>query len=181
LLVAGLVLVVEERRMRRQLGINNMWRLIEAWDHPDMRYLRATMAQRVLANPEIRRELTGDELDVLNTFELVAYLVVRSKTLGLDHAWINFSAWAVSWWYVWEEGIKLLRGRDPTVFEDYTTLVSELLKYEARARKKPLGEIVPTQQDLTNFLGEEVDLLTRIRSYERAAESAREGDDGGRS
>jgi hypothetical protein len=170
--VALLALVIEGRRSRLQIGIQNLWRLIEYWDDPDLRRLRARLARRLLSDPSERNHVRDDGIDVLNTFELLGYLV-RSKTLSLEDAWINFSVWANSWWFVYEEGIKKLRVDDATVYQDYAALVDRFLDYESEKRSLPRELIEPSEEILTKFLESEYRLLTRIRQRRELVESLR--------
>lgn len=167
---AVLGLIVEGRRLRRQLGITNMWRLIETWDHADMRRLRARLARRLLTNPHERTRVGDDGIDVLNTFELLGFLV-RSKGLGLEDAWSNFSVWANSWWYVYERGIERLRAEDLTVYQDYAALVEKFLDYESEQRSISKDAIRPSDEILTKFLKSEYRLLARIRQRDNLAQS----------
>jgi hypothetical protein len=168
--VALAALFLEGRRIRLQLGMNNMWRLIEYWDGPTMRTRRARLADRLLADPAERQRVSDDGIDVLNTFELLGYLVVRSKTLGLEDAWINFSVWAISWWHVYRAGIAHLREEDPTVFEDYAQLVDRFLDLEADTRGLTRDQLVPAESSLTDFLQSEARLLRRVGLQEAAPE-----------
>jgi hypothetical protein len=165
-LVALVALFLEGRRIRLQLGMSNMWRLIEQWDGPTMRTLRARLALSLMTHPADRNRVSDDGIDVLNTFELLGYLVVRSKTLGLEDAWINFSVWAISWWHVYRQGIGRLREEDPTVFEDYAQLVDQLLKLEADRRGLTPDQLAPTEPSLRDFLESEVGLLRRVHEEE---------------
>jgi hypothetical protein len=168
--VALAALFLEGRRIRLQLGMNNMWRLIEYWDGPTMRTRRARLAGRLLSQPAERERVSDDGIDVLNTFELLGYLVVRSKTLGLDDAWINFSVWAISWWHVYRGGIAHLREEDPTVFEDYAQLVDRFLDLEAERRGLTRDQLVPVESSLTDFLQSEARLLRRTGLQATSAE-----------
>jgi hypothetical protein len=83
-LVAALIaigaLVIEGRRLRRQLSIENMWRLIDQWDGPEGRARRSEAARQLLAHyPTTRHDVPHALIDVLDTCELLGYLV-RSKT-----------------------------------------------------------------------------------------------------
>jgi hypothetical protein len=133
-----------------------------------MRRRRAFVAQVLISHPESRARVSDEGIDILNTFELLAYLV-RSETLRLEDAWINFSAWAVPWWYVYEEGIERLRAQDETVFEDYKRLVQDLVDYEAGKRKLPRADLLPTQPILERFLESEYALLRRLVPERKAA------------
>jgi hypothetical protein len=164
-ILAVVALVVGGRRARLQLGIANLWRLIESWDHPEMRRRRARMARKLLENPDERTEVSDEGIDILNTFELLGFLL-RSKTLSLEAAWINFP-WALSWWYVYERGIQRLREGDSTVYQDYADLVESFIEYEMRSRGIGRVEVVPTEQARIAFLNSEVKLLRRIRILDR--------------
>jgi hypothetical protein len=166
--VAAVIGVIAEgRRTRVQLGLANLWKLIEQWDHPEMRRRRARVARRLLQEPAAREEPSDEANDILNTFELLGYLV-RSKTLKLEDAWINFP-WALSWWYVYEVGIRRLREGDSTVFEDYANLVREFVKYEAKTRDIAPNEVIPSEEARLAFLRSEVKLIRRWRVLEPAS------------
>lgn len=155
-ILSGLAIWLEGRRTRLQLGINNLWSLIQQWDAADMRRRRCELARHLLKHPEARREVSREGTEVLNVFELLAYLVVRSKTLKLEDAWVNFSPWAAGWWYALEEGIDTLRAHDETIYEDYATLVAQFDAYEIK-RGIPLAE--DPQEGIDQFLGDESALL----------------------
>jgi hypothetical protein len=160
-LVAVIALIVDGRRTRLSLGLNNLWRLIEQWDHPDMRSRRAGVASALLADPSGRDHLSDEALDVVNTFELLAFLV-RARTLGIKHAWVNFSPWAIGWWYLYEPAIKGMQAEDSTLFEDYEWLVNRFIKYDARRRHLDRERVIPQEKDLTDFLWAEKGLPARV-------------------
>lgn len=166
-LATALVAIVEVRqqgrRMRLELGIDNMWRLIEQWDAPAMRRVRARTARAILEDWHRRNRISEGGADILNLFELVAYLVVRSETLKLEDAWINFSGWAISWWYVYLPGIEEERRVDSTILEDYSALVERFIDFEADERRLPRDAVIPTGEDLKRFLIGETKLVERLR------------------
>jgi hypothetical protein len=164
--IATVALVYQGHRTRLQLGISNMWSLIEKWDQPAMRRVRARTAAELLDRWESRQYLSGGGVDILNSFELVAYLVVRSKTLRLEDAWTNFSGWADRWWYVYLPAIESERADDQTLFEDYKQLVERFVEYEAKERGLSKETVVPTDADLRSFLEGEVELVERLRYRE---------------
>lgn len=88
-----------------------MWRLIERWDGLDER--REQTARYLLEHWDSRQDLPDAAHDVLGTFELLGYLVVRSETLSLEDAWINFSGHAIQWWHACRPGIEKLQEEDP--------------------------------------------------------------------
>jgi hypothetical protein len=153
--------------MRLELGIDNMWKLIEQWDHPDMRQVRARTAAALLQDWTRRERVSEGATDILNLFELVAYLVVRSESLRLEDAWTNFSGWALSWWYIYLPAIKKQQETDPTILEDYASLVDKFLDHEVKERHLPREEVIPTEEDLVGFLQGEVKLVERLRYRER--------------
>jgi len=167
-LLAAIALIAEGRRDRLSIGISNLWKLVEGWDSPEMRLRRALLAKR-LRNNVAPRETSDDAIDVLNTFELLAYLV-RSETLSLEGAWINFSTWAVSYWYIYETAIKHLQEQDSTLFEDYGTLIRQFIDYEARRRNLEPAAVVPDADALREFLRAEEALLLRISPPQAARE-----------
>jgi hypothetical protein len=161
-IVAVAALIFEGRRTRLELGINNLWRLIEQWDQPEMRKRRADLAQTLKDDPQERSEVSDEGMDVLNTFELLAYLVVRSRTLKLEDAWINFSAWAISWWFVYKHAIDDMRRQDSTIFEDYSRLIDLFLDYESNVRDLDRNSVIPTPGDIEDFLDAEARLVGRL-------------------
>jgi hypothetical protein len=159
--VAAIALLLDGRRTRLSLGIGNLWRLIEQWDHPDMRERRANVARSLLDNPNHRNRISDEGIDVVNTFELLAFLV-RSRTLRRKHAWINFSAWAIPWWYVYEPGIRRLQRMDKTLFEDFEWLVTRFVKRDARRRDITREQAIPSETDMREFLEAELALPARL-------------------
>jgi hypothetical protein len=82
---------------------------------------------------------------LLDTFELVGYLV-KSNSLEVRDAWVNFSAWAISWWQVFAPEIERLRSEDRTIYEDYDWLVDQFLDIEAGERGLAREDLVPTRR-----------------------------------
>jgi integrase len=67
-LVAAGAVIVEGKRVRRQLGIENMWRLADKWDSPefrarrrlhDLRHTHATLALQAGVHPKVVSERLG--------------------------------------------------------------------------------------------------------------------------
>jgi hypothetical protein len=142
-----------------------MWSLIERWDQPELRRVRARTAAELLDNWDSRGYLSGGGADIVNLFELVAYLVVRSKTLNIEDAWTNFSGWAESWWYVYLPAIQSEQADDPTIFEDYKTLIERFAKHAAKRGIQSENE-TPSEAELRSFLRGEVELVERLRYRE---------------
>lgn len=67
-LLAFITLLAQGRRLRRQLGHEDMWKLIDRWDGEELRKARAETARHMLANWERRDELTDPALELLDTF-----------------------------------------------------------------------------------------------------------------
>jgi hypothetical protein len=147
---AAVAVIAQGRSTRRQLGIQNMWRLIDRWD--GLEKVREKTATYLLEHWDKRENLPESAHDLLGTFELLAYLVVRSGTLSLGDAWINFSGPAIQWWHVCRPGIEKLREADPTVYEDYANLADQLIDLEAKRRGKPRDSLIPSEEDLKIFL-----------------------------
>ena len=149
-MAAILAVVVDGRRTRRQLGIENMWRLIDRWDSLDK--TRSAAANHLLVNWAQRDELSNEAAVLLDSFELLAYLVVRSKTLSLEDTWVNFSGSAIMWWHCCEPGIRKMQRSDATIYEDYSRLAELLMEEEAKRRHKNRNELLPSEGDLKQFL-----------------------------
>jgi hypothetical protein len=141
---------------RRQLGIQNMWKLVDRWDSDKLLVARVATARELLVKWPNRTDLPDASFDLLDTFELLAYLVVRSQTLSLEDAWINFSGPAIQWWHILRPGIETMWVvfDDRTQYEDYTTLVEQLMDMEATRRGKTRQELEPSDADLVAFLQE---------------------------
>lgn len=162
--IAVIALVIQGRRMRRQLqteasrmrlqlGVDNMWRLIEKWEGPPtIQKSRAEAAEYLLNNWKRRDDLPDSALKVLDMFELLAYLVVRSKTLSVEDAWINFSGPAIQWWHVCRPGIEAFREHDKTIYEDFASLADQLMTLEAERRGEKRESLVPSEEHLIVFL-----------------------------
>jgi hypothetical protein len=145
---AVVALIIDGFRRRRQLGIDNMWRLVERWDQPLLRSTRAAAARALLAD-RTSGDLSPEARDVLNIFELLAYLVVTSKSLPVRDAWVNFSAHAIFWWNACLQGIEAERAAEPTAYEEFAKLFDAFRRYE---KKRGIPEWHPSKEDLTSFL-----------------------------
>jgi hypothetical protein len=176
-LVAAVGLILEGRRDRRSIGIQNLWKLIEQWDSPESRLRRARLAQHLRGDLDRRSgELSGQAIDVLDTFELVGYLV-SARAVRLRDAWALFYPFALSWWGALAPALKEERARNKLVYQDFHRLVRRLAAYEARRQnppwRRPAVEWRLRKLDLTDarsypreqvigFLSEEIGLLTRL-------------------
>lgn len=155
-LVAASAIWLEGRRIRLQIGIDNMWRLIDRWESPQFRRCRAVAAAHLLENlPPRGSHVSRELLDVLDQFELLAYLVVGSKTLSLEDAWMNFSGPAIEWWRVCQPIIDDYQQVDPTLYEGYSELARQLLKQEARRVGRRRSSEEPSLDDVRAFLTSE--------------------------
>ncbi|MQA99163.1 MAG: hypothetical protein GEU78_02530 [Actinobacteria bacterium] len=162
--IAGVAVWVEGHRLRRQIGIDNMWRLIEQWEGPAFRERRCRAATSLLERfPAGTHDVPLEVMDVLNTFELLGYLVLRSKTLPLEDAWINFSAPAIQWWHVCRPIVLRFQEGDKTIYEDYTRLAGKLIEEEVRRTGLDAESLKPSAHDLQEFLRAEVALVPKAR------------------
>lgn len=127
-----------------------MWRLIDRWDAHEQ--TRAEVARLLLSDWEGRKRLPQAAHDLLGTFEVLGYLVMRSKTLSLEDAWINFSGPAIQWWFVFRPGIQEMQKEDPTMYEDFERLVEKLIKLDAKKRSRTVESLTPSDEDLRAFL-----------------------------
>jgi hypothetical protein len=152
---------LEGRRIRLQIGIDNMWRLIERWGSRDFRRCRAAAARHLLDQlPDRVPDVTIELIDVLDQFELLAYLVVGSKTLSLEDAWMNFSGPAIEWWRVCRPLVKAYQRDDPTLYEGYAELIRLFLKEEKRRIGRERSED-PSIAEVKAFLESESALVAR--------------------
>jgi len=147
--------------MRLQLGVNNMWRLIEKWDQPSLQASRSEAADYLLDNWNHRENLPNSALVMLDMFELLAYLVIRSKTLSIEDAWINFSGPAIQWWHVCRPGIEAFQADDRTIYEDFASLAERLMELEEERRGMTRNELQPSDEDLIAFLKGEKALVEK--------------------
>lgn len=159
--IAVIAVLTEGKRMRLQLGVDNMWRLIEKWDEPSLQASRSEAAEDLLDNWSHRENLPNSALVTLDLFELLAYLVIRSKTLSIEDAWINFSGPAIQWWHVCRPGIAAFRADDPTIYEDFASLAERLISLEEERRGMTRDELRPSDEDLIAFLEGEKALVEK--------------------
>jgi len=66
-----------------------------------------------------------------------------------------------SWYFIYEASIHRIQREDPTVFEDYSTLVAKFIKYEAKRKKVEPTAIIPDATALKDFLKAEEALSRR--------------------
>jgi hypothetical protein len=162
--IAAFAIAVEGRRIRRQLGFDNMWQLVKQWDDSSFRARRSAAAKDLLDNFERgRKHLNREAIDVLDFLELLAYLV-RSGSFRLEDAWVNFSSAAIRWWQVCQPGIESWREEeDATIYQEFSDLVDQLMRREFELTGIDQRIEQPPEEELKSFLQDEID-LTRTTS-----------------
>jgi hypothetical protein len=141
----------------RAHGIEGLWHLIDLWDSRDMHRRRIKAASELLATPRVFSRFA---LDVLNFFELLAFLVKTAKVVPEEDAWEVFSGWAVGYWFACEEDVNALRAGDRTQFENYVALVEAFLHIEAKKREIGADEVRRQESEWRFFLTDEKEELT---------------------
>ncbi len=135
----------------RALGVDIVLRLDDRFQSSEMKQVR----QRVMDN--LTREPNLDP--VLDFFETVGYLT-REQVLDEKLVYNTFFHLVHHYRYIAKDYIAAERRESPQIWEDFLYLHEQLLKHE-RA-KAPVGEdLVPTTDDLADFVRAELDLVQR--------------------
>ena len=95
---------------------------------------------------------------VLDFFETIG-LLVRKNCLDAEMVWGNFGYYAIRWGFVCQTYIskeRQIKNNDETIFEDFQFLVEEMYKIEQVKRKKSRSDVTPTEQDIEEFLNDEI-------------------------
>jgi hypothetical protein len=128
----------------------------EKFDSSAMIAERKKLAEQLLNNE------THENIQeaVMNFYESVGTFFQRGY-LDPEMAWSGFSFYAIRWWsatkdYIFEE--RRIQNNDPTIFEEFETLVDEFYKLEIAERHLSRAQLEPSPDDLKRFLGAEARL-----------------------
>src|SRR5882672_6247220 len=148
-LVAVWQLRVQGRLTRYTTGFDALWKLTAEWDSPRMERVRRA-ASKAIANDQE----TPDIEDVLDFFELVGLLVERGVVED-ELAWNQFYHYLAHYWRLTRDYIERIRRDEPTIYENVVALVQHFDDIEAKRSRRPATAIVPTPEELSEFVADE--------------------------
>jgi hypothetical protein len=140
----------ERREARFTVAVDALWRLSDDWSSNDLAEVRSSAATSLLANR------AADDIDaVLRFFDRLAFLTHHG---GFDDEliWHEFYWPLVAYWYASEDYRLHLRQEDAPRWKDLDALVQRMIAVEARHREKAAADVVPTKEQVREFLLTEV-------------------------
>jgi hypothetical protein len=139
----------EGRRARLSTGVESVWHLSEQWSSSTMLDIRSSAAAGLLAGKP-----TPDVDGVLSFFEEVGLLVNRGavdeELAALQFYWPMASYWSAS-----KEYIEKVEHDRPSAWEDVGSLVTRLSTIEAHRRSRPVTDMLPSKEQVQQFLLDE--------------------------
>jgi len=139
----------EGRRARLNTAVESVWHLSEQWSSSTMLDIRSSAAAGLLAGKP-----TPDVDDVLSFFQELGLLVNRGavdeELAAMRFYWPMAAYWSASKDYL----DKVQRNRSSAV-DDLGGLVSRLGVAEARRRNRPVTDLLPSKEQVQQFLLDE--------------------------
>ena len=150
-LIAGAGVWDQYRRGRRSEGLDFVWRIRQEWNSIENRARRQKVAEDLLKEPKEVSRLT---VDILNFFETVGFYV-RVGSISVEAAWMNFSPFAVGYWFACRPQILRKQRQDRTQFADLEYLVDRFLTFEQKKRRVSRASVKLSKQEVARFLRNE--------------------------
>jgi hypothetical protein len=149
----SLVFIYRQVRVQRQSNmLQTLVSLDNRWHSQEMRSSRKKACENYLPDQlRIRRE----EADVIGFFEDISVYLERG-VLDIESLWDKYSDYIEHYWAMYQPHIMKFRAEseDPTWYEKFETLNTEMEKF---SKKKGLKVIGKTQEDLKKFISGEKD------------------------
>jgi hypothetical protein len=147
----------QTRSASQAVGMDCLFRLIEAWDGEAMRRRRTRAAEALSHHSE--PTFSQSVFDIANHFELVGFLVFEARVVSETDAWGSFSTWAAPYWHLMQRLLAPQLADDPTLWERYAELVAAFDRIERGRAHLGDGEPLPYIEELDLFLDGERALM----------------------
>ncbi len=144
----------EGKRVRLALGADLVFRLDERFNSQDMKEMRQSVARNINQSPNLQ---SPNLQPVLDFFEPIGQLM-RNGVLDKELVYCMFFRWIHHYRHLAKDYIANERHNRPQIWEDFLYLHEQLLPLE-QERSRPGASLQPTQQDLSDFIEEELNLL----------------------
>lgn len=125
-------------------------RLMRAWDADEMIENRQDAAKALLSG-----DTKSDLIDAVPDFFETVALAARNNLIPMKLVWSSFSYWIIPYWFAAQDRIQQMRRDDPAIWEDWASLMPNLMAYQAGRRKSAVSEVSPTRNEIARFLKEE--------------------------
>ncbi len=150
-LTAIIALILESRRFRLSIKIDNVIKFDERFNSLEMLKKRKTAAKL------LKEGNFTDVEDVLDFFEMVGMLA-RRGLLDKTMVWATFSYWIIHYYHLTKEYIKIRQKASSTLWNYFEELFSLVSKVELKEQKIRINKI-PTKKELDDFIKEESTLV----------------------
>ncbi len=150
MVIALVALVLELRNQRFSMGVDLILRLAEQYDSKEMRKRRKSAAG------SLRDEKPNQQLDdVLNFFEMVAYLV-KKQAISPNLVWHKFDYWIRGWWFSSLDYIRRTQKEDPSMWKDLAELRETVSKIDSKESGSSVSGTILSGDKIRDFLGQEM-------------------------
>lgn len=139
----------QARAAHAAAGLESLWHVDEQWNAPAMLDVRSAAASALLA-----RKPTVDVNTVLDFFDELVLLMDRGaldeELTALQFYWPLANYWAAS-----AEYVRQVQRDEPDAWEKVAGLLKRLASVEAHRRERPLTEVLPSPDQVHQFLLDE--------------------------
>jgi hypothetical protein len=165
LIASIMTLIVQTRLALRQSRVELLLKVNDDFDADQMQEARATAAKTILKSRAGDKVDMSDVDDVLDFFETVA-LLVRRKALIEEFVWHSFLYWMRRYFLLCKDYIDTIQKKpdERSRWEDMVWLYPRLLRIEKEKNNCSDADLKLSQEDLDNFLKEEVSLTNKLYS-----------------
>jgi hypothetical protein len=139
----------ESRHARLSTSVESVWHLSDQWNSATMLDIRSAAATGLLAGRP-----TADVEDVLGFFEELV-LLTNHGALDEDLAALRFYWPLANYWSASREYVERVQRDQPSAWQDVGALLTRLTATEARRRNRQAAEMLPSKEQVQQFLLDE--------------------------
>lgn len=140
----------ETERVLFNTGLDSLWHFDAQWNSDGMMDARSAAAAALLDGKP-----SHDIDDVLDFFDQLALLLNRG---ALDEEMVGYEFYwpMANYWFASQEYIRQVRRDAPATWERLAAVVARLTTIESRRRRQTAEAVVPSKQQIGEFLAAEV-------------------------
>lgn len=162
-LVAVAALWIQERRSRRLLAIELLFKFDDRFNSEAFQRMRTSAAKAL----QERREDPAAVDDVLDFFETMG-LLARRGVLDMEMLWSTFFTWLDGYWHAAREYFKDVTADDTTTWTELEYLHSALRAIDKNKADLTDSELIWSREDIEDFIESEASLLNLADSKSAA-------------
>lgn len=167
-LIALVALWIQERRARRLLAIELLFKFDDRFHADGFRQVRASAAKALQGKAEDYSPVD----DVLDFFEMMG-LLARRKSLDLEMVWSSFFNWLDGYWNAASGYIRDIRSDEQIVWDEAERLYHKLRAVERKKTGCTDSQLIWSREHIDGFLESETSVVNQVESSRRQQPSTR--------